>query len=98
MADERNRLKVLQELKKAQAELNSLQKDGERVFADNLDKNKAIAKEKQKIVKLAKELKEINKEICLPVVFRAFQYFEGHHLLYSADLQLSYIHVCNHSC
>ena len=40
MADERNRLKVLQELKKAQAELNSLQKDGERVFADNLDKNK----------------------------------------------------------
>ena len=62
MANERDRLKVLQELKKAQAELNGLQNDQSRQFADNLDKTKAIMKERQKIVKLAKELKDINQE------------------------------------
>ena len=62
MANERDRLKVLQELKKAQAELNGLQNDQSRQFADNLDKTKAIMKERQKIVKLAKELKDRNQE------------------------------------
>ena len=62
MANERDRLKVLQELKKAQAELNALSDEQIRKFDDNLARTKAIVAERQKIVKLAKELKDINQK------------------------------------
>ena len=62
MANERDRLKVLQEIKKSQAEINALSDEQIRKFSDNLDRTKAIARERQKIVKLAKELKDINQE------------------------------------
>ena len=49
MANERDRLKVLQEIKKSQAEINALSDEQIRKFSDNLDRTKAIARERQKL-------------------------------------------------
>lgn len=60
MANERDRLKVLKEIKEAQRELTQLADEEARKFETVEARLSAVAKQKQNIVKLAKELKQIN--------------------------------------